>query len=241
MYLRYLQGEGMESLVKVKELNIKNLLINGWYIFKNNLKEALVVIGLFYIPKDIIDIFYSFSLDNEGLSLIYTLFILAFQLVGQLAIILIYAKYLQKDYVSIGQVLKTSFSTWPKALLTNAILFIFIGILFIFLIVPAIIGTVYLTFVNQAIILKETYLHEALEYSYSLVKGRWWKVFTIGIIIIIIGYGISYTLSFLPPSKLLTFIIQTIANLFYMYGLAIQTLYFLNLDIIHSQFQKLKQ
>lgn len=81
------------------------------------------------------------------------------------------------------EVVREAFQKWGKGILTMLILAVLLMILYILLIIPGIIFTVYWIFVPIIVALTGTYGLEALSASKKLVVGRWWRL---------LGYGIMF-------------------------------------------------
>ena len=103
---------------------------------------------------------------------------------------------------------------WPY-LLTYALSRLLLLMGFILLIVPGIILSVFWVFTEAAVILRGKQYMRALDYSYALVQGRWWRVagymLTISIISLILAIVPDELLSqFGIPGRLIALIIAAI-------------------------------
>ena len=95
---------------------------------------------------------------------------------------------INKKKVTVWESIKHALLTWDKAILTSLLAAIILIGLFILLIIPGIIYQTYYSFILFAVILKGKKYKKALDYSKSLVKGRWWRVFGT---LLIVSIGIS--------------------------------------------------
>ncbi len=93
--------------------------------------------------------------------------------------------------ISIGEALKKSFSRWGATIGTNIILGIFILGLTLLLIFPGIIYIVYWVFAPLAVILNNKFGKDALNYSKSIVKGRWWTVAVYSTIFVLLEFAVG--------------------------------------------------
>jgi hypothetical protein len=72
---------------------------------------------------------------------------------------------------------RKAFSKWLPAVHTGVLEFIIVSLLFLALVIPGIIWSVYYTFAFCAVMLRDYRGMPALDYSKSMVEGRWMRVF----------------------------------------------------------------
>jgi len=75
---------------------------------------------------------------------------------------------------------------------------VFLVLLYILLIIPGIIFTVYWAFASYIFIHKNTTVMGALKESKRIVRGNWWKVFWRGLLLLIIYVVVDGILGFIP-------------------------------------------
>ena len=78
--------------------------------------------------------------------------------------------------ISLSSISKKIFPRLGDVIITGLMLFVFLVGLTTLLIIPGIIYSVYWTFTTLVVLFKDKSGKAALDYSKSLVKGRWWKV-----------------------------------------------------------------
>jgi hypothetical protein len=86
---------------------------------------------------------------------------------------------------------------------TSVIQVIFLILLFILLIIPAIIAGVYWMFTPMIVALRGKFALDALTYSYRIVKGKWWKV---------LGYSILFGIMTGIPTSIVSALLQWRVN-----------------------------
>ncbi len=80
----------------------------------------------------------------------------------------------------------TSFTSLPNVIITTLVQVLLLIMAYFNMIIPGIMLTVFWAFVMQAIVIRGKWLISAMSYSTSLVQGRWWNVFGILCILLII-------------------------------------------------------
>ncbi len=209
-------------------MNLKNLTFTSWLgqswnaYWSNALKVWKLYIFLF-IPL----VFFSFIAELTNIiqsgagtliMVLAVIFAIIFSLLVTIAVYLQFNNILQgkegKD--SDVQSLLTDATPlfWPY-ILTYLVNRILLTIGFILLIVPGIILTVFWVFTEAAVILRGKQYMSALDYSYALVQGRWWRVagymLSISIISLILAIVPDEVLSqFGIPGRLIALIITAI-------------------------------
>jgi hypothetical protein len=203
---------------KVKELKLGELMGQGWEIYKANFKLFLGIIAIIYIPINLIlnllmpageiQTFQSVRLYANLVQILD----LVLGIVATMAIAYAVHQIIKKKKTpKLWESLKNSLLVWDKGILTSILAgLIIIGLLLLF-IVPGVIYSVYYTFFLYLIIIKKLKYKKALDYSKSLVKGRWWRVLGISVVVtlavVLAGIVISIPLAFFD-----TFIINVISD-----------------------------
>ena len=96
--------------------------------------------------------------------------------VGVLGVACIVEARVRGYSLSFGEVLGKAVRRWLPAIGTNLLMWFILAILFALLVVPGIIFVIYFSFAIYAVALRDCAGSRALEYSKSLVEGRWWRV-----------------------------------------------------------------
>ena len=169
-----------------KEFSIIEILSNSWKLFTENFKLILIITLIVYIPINIIlslvpvDTLVEQQGTLRGFGTYFRIIRILEGLVGiiaTMAIAFAMKSKLDKKYIDFKIALKKSLSRWLPAIGTNILLGIFLLGLFLLLIIPGIVYSVYWAFTVYAVILYDKAGKKALDHSKSVVKGRWWKVF----------------------------------------------------------------
>ena len=173
-----------------KELNLFSLLINSYIFFTRNFLIILLIALIVNLPFCFLQeaIFPFAELGNpENLapSFYFNGFVLLLTMPAQIAVIVHAENKLNSQNVGVFGLLRRGFSRWGSFFGTNWL--VGWGIMFrlILLIVPAIIYGVRVSFTEQACALREIGGGTAIEYSKSLVQGRFWKIFIVFILLFI--------------------------------------------------------
>ncbi|MBW2990664.1 hypothetical protein KY348_03080 [Candidatus Woesearchaeota archaeon] len=176
-----------------KEYNIGEILSDAWTIYSKNFKLILLIILCTYLPLTIISEIISLQVPvsadpvltfNWGLIGIQILIALL-MLIVTLAIAFVVKFRAEGEEIDLSKAITNAFSRWFPVIGTSILMGIFLIGLFILLIVPGIIFSVYWIFTIYIVALNNKSGLEALKHSKAIVKGRWWKV---------VGYGFVFGL-----------------------------------------------
>ena len=100
-----------------------------------------------------------------------------FGILATIAIAFIANSALKNKDITWQESLKLAINKWLKAIGTNLLAGILLFGLFILLIIPGIIFSIYWHFILYVVIFTDKWGLEALKYSKELVQNRWWKTF----------------------------------------------------------------
>ena len=89
-----------------------------------------------------------------------------------------------------GEYFKQAFKLWGRLFLVNLLTGILLWALAFLLLVPALIGYVYVAFACEAAILLNLSGSAAIRESYRVIKGRWWATVGYGCIAVLIMIGL---------------------------------------------------
>lgn len=237
----------MKNDIKTQQFGIGNLLYEGWQVFRANLKNILLVILCVYLP---INIFISFipleDLLAQSNNAMYRLQILnaynnAIKMIdffiGTIAVVaiaLIVEKSLQGETLSWFASLRYGLSKWLPALGTGLLAWFFIICLALLLIIPGIIWGIYYTFWVFVVALRNLNGKAALDYSESLVKGQWWRVFGtlffLKIIQLIVSLAVSRLLNLVSGNPFYGIIPNTMVSIINVFFIVVMVIFFLNND-----------
>lgn len=210
----------MEAANRHIELSLGDIIDKSWTIFTGNFKIIALVTLMVYIPLNAAMAYLSTSVDplTNPFTMIFAS--LAIGLVGLVAIIAIVRMTKDiADSVPLGEPMdeiQKAVPLWPRTLLTAIVTGISTMVCFI-LIIPGIIFSVYWAFAIYAAIIGGKSGFDAMNYSKSLVKGRWWK--TLGYFLVL---GILQMLIFWIVTYVGAMIVEPVSALSNFVGLAIK-------------------
>lgn len=194
----------MKSLVYRKEIGISGILSESWRLFRENFWLIFIISFVVYIPINTILTFVPVDqLLEQGLRgiRIYMRIIQFLEfligIIATMAIAYLVKARLDNKKISAWTALKEAVFKWPAAILTSFVTGISLLFLFLLLIVPGIIFAVYWMFVVYAVILKDELAFDAMSYSKSVVKGRWWKALGYSVVFGLLGLIVSLFLGFI--------------------------------------------
>jgi hypothetical protein len=235
------KGEKALSMVHQQRLDLGGILSTSWAIFKKHFRTILTVTLVVYFPINVgaatAPNLLPDTISVQEQELWATLIQLVEGLVGILAtmaIAFVVEKSVAGEDIRYSQALKKSFSRWGSVIGTNILAGIALLVLTLLLIVPGIVWGVYYSFSVYVVALRDVGGKEALDYSKSLVKGRWWRVFgnNFGLGILFSVFYFIVEIPFLVvPMPIVHF---TLIDIIYSFFIVASTVFFLNLDYLGS-------
>ncbi|HYD03652.1 MAG TPA: hypothetical protein VEC16_05120 [Alphaproteobacteria bacterium] len=181
---------------------------DSWDLFSSKFKSISILslllaipIVIMYIlsPKEFLEPGLKFGVVNGWFILLFVALMIFTSLLLNIAVVYIASKNSKKSGIS--PILKYSLSKFWIAFFTSlAMTFMLLG-LTLLLIIPGIIFLVYWAFTMPSLITKDLKFKKAMDYSKSVVKGRWWKA---------LGYGIVFALIPILVHIVTSVILQTI-------------------------------
>ena len=235
----------MEQEIYQKEYSIEKILSEAWQIFKENFRLISIIVLIIFIPLNIV--YLSLGETNEtmmgAVGFVETetstdiIFGILDGLIGIIVTMaIIYATKARRENreVDYRECFQGALSRWWPAVGTNILLTIFLIGLFILLIIPGIIYSVYWTFALCAVVLCNKSGIDALNYSKAIVQGRWWTIWwyslALGIISIVIYVGIDLFSLLFPSHPLSLLISNLMINIVSAFFIVVTTVFFLNFD-----------
>lgn len=229
-----------------QQLNLGNIIIKTCNTFFHNFSAILIVTLIVYVPINVfLFLIYNYSSGISSrtyyrLSQLLEVFI---GVIATLAITRITAEVLSGKPIKFSQALSMSAKRWIAAVLSDIYKGAVVTLFTFLLIIPGIIRLVQYAFVDQIVALKGLRNRDALNYSKSLVKGNWWKVFGYGIILFLIptalGFSLSFGVSLLTNNyngiALLESVVDIIIDLFYSFFTIGTTVLFLQLEVTKEE------
>jgi len=227
-----------------KEYSIRQMLAASWQLFKEHFLQITIIILIVYIPINVLMSFFPIDFDAiiqqnnlRGLRTsiqVYQLLESFVGIIATMAIAYLIKNALEGKSVDYKTALKASLSRWLPAIGTNILLGIFlIGLLLLF-IIPGLIYSVFWGFAIYAVILNNKAGKEALNYSKSIVKGRWWKTFWYFIVftflMFLMAFAAGGVLGFLPDRGVFVIISDTLIDVVFAFFTVVFTIFFINFD-----------
>lgn len=223
--------------INEREFELSDVIKNGWLVYCQQFKTIVVLMLIVSLPISIID----YVVPEHILKLNYveyskTILELFLSIIGELGIIFLVDNALKKESVQMGwsgaiNKALTRFGTCAITSLLAGLIILGFCLLFV---IPAIIPIVNYIFIMQVVALRGLRTKSALKYSKSLVKGRWWKIFWINLVlflmIMVISSLLGYLSSVLP--KVFKIAIDAVDNILEGGFTVAITILFLNLEYI---------
>lgn len=231
-----------------KEFSIGKILSESWKMFTENFQLILIITLIVYVPIDIITSiipakdFFEFLGVERSIELYFLISQILGKFIGIIAMMAIAFAIKNKidgKSINIGGAFKKSLSRWGAAIGTSVILTIFVLGLTLLLVVPGIIFSVYWIFTLYAVILRDRSAKNAMDYSKSIVKGRWWTVvgysIVFGILASIIIMSSSVLDWFLPKIFIvdeffINITTDTVRRILQSFFTVVMTIFFINFD-----------
>jgi hypothetical protein len=234
----------MINEIKNREFTLGDIFSAAMNIFKNQFTNILLIILIVYIPINILLSIIPFEelVQSHGLNG-FKLYLRVIQLlegfigiIATMGIAFLINNNINDDECDYRKALSKALSRWGSGILTNILAGLIIFGLLLLLIIPGIIWSNYYVFIPYVIILKNISGKEALDYSKSLVQGKWWKVFGImillGICNFILGYAVGSIFEYLPSNQLIEIFSDTIIDFFSSFFTIAEVILFLNMDYL---------
>lgn len=225
----------MYGIVRDKTLTFWELLTVSYSIFKNKYPTIAALTLTVYLPVNSFLAFYGKKVAAAPFShgSYFNLVILLDALFGVLTVMgtaFVVERTVNGEDARYGESLKKAFSRWGIAVGTNLLTALILIFLFLLLIVPGIVWSVYYSFVIQVVVLRSIGGKQALAYSKSLVQGSWWRVFAITFTLGVLNLALGSLIMVETESPAFNALLMTLVDLVSSYFLVAITVLFLNLD-----------
>ncbi len=184
-----------------------DIISKSWEMFTKNFQKILIITLIIYIPLNIIleltpadDSFEGIMMYMRAMQLLEGIF----GILATIAIAFLVKASLDNKEITWQESFKLAVNKWLKALGTNLIAGILLVGLFILLIVPGVIFSIYWIFILYVVLFTDKWGFEAMKESKQLVQNRWWKTFgysiVFGILTILVGAIAATPLYFMPEN-----------------------------------------
>lgn len=231
-----------------RHFGLGDIVSKAFKIYTHKFKDLLAVMLMIHLPVSIIFnvVIYTFNDNvlNDPFSFIVVQFLIG--VVGIIAtmgvIYITKATIFGDEAMDYKEAISRGFKRWGSGLLTMAVFLAIVWILSLFFVIPGIIWLYYYVFALQVVVIIGVTGKEALDYSKSLVKGNWWRVFGYLLVISLIQLSILFSLSYTMDIILVLFgtlpvivniiigILQdTISYIIMPFSTIATTIYFINL------------
>jgi hypothetical protein len=193
------------------KISFGKILGKSWEDYKSNFysifKFMLVFVGIPSLMISVLLLILSFSIEwfipSYSIYLILSLFISLFFLLLFFIILILFADAsligisLEKSRFNFKEMIKIGRSFYLKYIGFTIVVSLFLIGLFLLLIVPGIIFSIYWIFAVYVLYYEKKGILSSLKRSREIVKGNWWKVFGYLLLISLILYGVSYIIGFI--------------------------------------------
>jgi len=216
--------------IRTRRLSFGNILSWAWSIYQTHFVNILIVVLIINIPLNIATKVLTETFPNSILSLSESLF----DVLEAMAIMFVTESAVNNETMSFDDALRRAANRWASGILTGLLAWVILIFLFLLLIVPGIIWSIYYTFVFQVVALRYESGRSALDYSEVLVHSQWWRVFRTSVILTLVmsglSYGIELILGQLKTTLVINAIAATLVDIITVFATVTFTVLFLNLD-----------
>jgi hypothetical protein len=234
----------MNAIIKTQKFGLGEILSEGWRIYRAQFVKILVITLCVHGPINLILAFVPLTqlmdtYGSRGVQIYQNIDRLLEFLIGTVAIIalayLVEKAYEEKETTWV-EALRYGVFWWPNAIGTGLLGGLILLGLTLLLIVPGIIWGVYYSFWVYVVALRVTSGKAALDYSKNLVKGQWWRVvgiqLVIGLIAFVTGLIIAAPFLLLPASPVVDIVSGLLANIAGSLFTVMTIVFFLNVDYL---------
>jgi hypothetical protein len=240
--------------IKTHKMNVIELFGEGWKYYTANFVKILLITICIYIPintiVELIPVHESLQDDPVRLAQLYARLYQGLETwIGCIATAGIAAivenTILSGNNLSWGDALRKGVSRWGSAVGTSIVSgFILLG-LYLLLIVPGVIWSVYYTFWLYVVALRNIGGKTALDYSKNLVVGQWWRVLGVIIVIAVADIATNFIVGvptwFLPDNIILNVLSTTVLDVVSGLFTVTSIVFFLNTDYLKNNAQSENQ
>jgi hypothetical protein len=228
--------------IHTRQFGIGDILQEGWRVYAAKLTTILPIVLIIYGPfllllafipeKDLTD-----SLGKVGFMLLQQGLFLVFGFVALISNVGI-AHIVQETVLgresTWQEALRFGASRWMAAFLTNLLASVILFGLMLLFLIPGIIWSVYYNFWIYAVANRGLTGKKALDYSKNLVRGQWWRVFGIQVLLLLITgavtFAINQLLGLIPAGQVITVLTSLVTFLTASVLSVMLNVWFLNFD-----------
>jgi hypothetical protein len=230
-----------------RRLHLGELVATGWRLYWKVLARFLVIGLLVYIPINIGLTLVPVGewIDKYGLRgfrmymRVIQLLDFLFGTIATLGLAKLVETTVRGETLSCWSALWHALKRWPAALGTGIIAGLILLGLFLCLIVPGVIWSLYYSLALYVVALRGLSGKAALDYSKALVKGQWWRVLGLLLVFELMGLAAVLILGvpfyFTPDHPVLDVIDNTLGDLAAALGMVLATVLMLNTDYLRQR------
>ncbi|MFZ5969134.1 MAG: hypothetical protein ACOYVK_18410 [Bacillota bacterium] len=233
--------------IREKEFKLLDILKSSWFVYWHTIPSIIPIVLIIHLPRNILQSYIAFltlqsrmrGLNKGLLMLPEAIYLLVFGILPAIAIAFIVKERFDNRVLTFGQALKKAVSRWISGLGTHIIQILILAGLTLLLVIPGLVWLVYYIFAMPVVALKGIGGKTALNYSKSLVKGRWWKTFGLmilfGIFQAIMTKSIQIAFDILLGNVVGDILAAVMVNIVSAYSIVAIVVYFLNLDYLKNR------
>lgn len=232
----------MNHEIYATKYDLGRVITVGWELYRKNFGSILPIVLIVYIPINIGLSFVpvDYLIEEHGLRgfnmymKVIQLTEFFFGVVATLALARLIEAALAGQPITWQQALRHALSRWGASIGTGLLAGLIIVGMCLLLIVPGIIWGLYYSLFVYVVALRGLSGKKALDYSKSIVKGQWWRVFgyltVIGIMGLIAGLVVVAPFFFTPDNVILDIFSDTLTDIVSALFLVMTCVFFLNND-----------
>ncbi|MHC1781383.1 MAG: hypothetical protein AB9891_01245 [Anaerolineaceae bacterium] len=242
----------MISDIRTRQFGLLDIMREGWRVYAAKLIIILPIVLIIYgpfllllalIPEKAL----TESLGKVGFMLLQQGLFLVFGFVALISNVgiahIVEETVLGRESTWRGA-LRFGASRWMAAFLTNLLAgIILFGLLLLFL-VPGIIWSVYYNFWIYAVANRALTGKKALDYSKNLVRGQWWRVCGIQVVLLLITgavtFAINQLLALIPAGQVITVLTSLVTFLIASVLSVMLNVWFLNIDYLKNPIEEME-
>lgn len=187
------------SELAMSSLSFSGLLAESWHTYIANFTKIWRIYIFLFIPSmffALSEYFFADSFSGAGSLAIWFAFGIAiiFTLLVSIAYYLQIRNVIQGKDESIQRLLSQATPLFLPYVLTSLLSMVLLAVGYVLFIIPGLVLTFYWIFIREAVVFREKKFMAAMDYSFSLVRGRWWKV---------LGYFLGFAVITMIPQWVL--------------------------------------
>lgn len=238
----------MKKSIFTEAYHIGDIVRESWRLVRNHFLDLALILVLVFLPANAIN-FMANNLVEQFTSNPFALFgckLIIIMLTGliecfaSVGIAILVERSLNTERITWINALRQALMRFSKVMGTYPLVFFAILISTLLLIIPGVIFSVYLSFTFFIIAVHGIHGKEALCYSYTMIRGSWWDVFsnifTLGLFVRIISIPVflagELVKIYLPEWLWLKIFIGTMTDFVYGFFIIGLVLLFLNMDYL---------